>query len=123
MEMGLSLTLGPEQNHIGIEFPNAYWHVEGISYGGGYTAGSLVCYPSRDVALREGTELSEWEQIPIGGPTYNHAHAKLWSWDFSFPTAVAFPNGIPLDEKAQKTAIYNWIKGYTKLPFKDVIEP
>lgn len=33
-----------------------------------------------------------------------------------------FPDGIPLDADKQKTAIYNWVKVYTGLPFEDVFE-
>jgi len=34
-----------------------------------------------------------------------------------------FPDGsIPAGKDAQYTAIYNWIKEYTELPFEDVLE-
>lgn len=120
--MGLSLSLSRDQNHIGIDFPNAYWHLESIQFASGLVAGELVCYPTRDVSTRYGTTLSGMDVLPFGGPSYNHVYAALWSWHFSFPVADAFPNGIPLDEDAQKTAIYNWIKRNAGVTFRDVFE-
>ena len=120
--MGLEYTLKAEQNHVGIEFKNAYWVVKEIKYLEGHAFGVLECYPNRELSKLEGQKLTDWESIPVGGPTHQFHRSRLWAWEFMFPLAEGFPNGIPLDDDAQKTAIYNWIKRNVEIPFRDVLE-
>ena len=120
--MGLEYTLGAEQNHVGIEFKNAYWVVKDIKFMAGNAVGTLECFPNRELSKLEGQRLTGWESIPVGGPTYQFHRARLWAWEFMFPLREAFPDGIPIDEDAQKTAIYNWIKANTGIGFRDVFE-
>ena len=52
-------------------------------------------------------------------PTYE---PSLRVWYGIAKIEEIFPDGIPPGSNAQKTAICNWIKSYTGLPFEDVFE-
>lgn len=122
--MGLKYPLTRDQNHMGVDFPEAYWKLEDIQFAKGLVAGTLKAYPSREASLREGLDLPEerWMEIPIGGPRYNHIYSELWAWNFSYPLQDVFPKGIPLDEDVQKKTIYNHIKATTPIKFQDVLD-
>lgn len=120
--MGLKYSLNSDQNHIGIDFIDAYWVIEEIKYINNNAIGVLRCFPSREISKKEGYRYTGWETIKIGGPAFQYVKACLWEWEFMFPVEEVFPYGIPISEDEQKTAIYNWIKDYTKLPFEDVYE-
>ena len=120
--MGLSMTLAKTQNHMYEDYIDAYWVIENISYTTEMVAGHLICYPSRDCSKKNGLSVENWQQIPFGGPSFDTYKNDLWTWAFMARIETVFPSGIPLSANAQKTAIYNWIKTYTNLPFQDVFE-
>ena len=120
--MGLSMTLTKTQNHMYEDYLEAYWVITDIGYSTDMVSGNLVCYPSRECSKKNGTDVTDWQSISFGSPTFTTYKCDLWHWTFMERIEVIFPNGIPLSVDAQKSAIYNWIKDYTKLPFKDVFE-
>ena len=120
--MALSMTLTKNQNHMYEDYPDAYWVIENIRYSTDMVAAYLCCYASRECSKKNGLDIPDWRQIPIGGPEFNACKNRLWQWEFSASMAEVFPDGIPLSVNEQKTAIYNWIKAYTQLPFEDVFE-
>ena len=120
--MGLKYSLKSDQNHICLDFIDAYWVIEEIKYINNNAIGILRCFPSREISKKEGCRYTGWETIKIGGPAFQYVKACLWEWEFMFPVEEVFPYGIPISEDEQKTAIYNWIKDYTGIPFEDVYE-
>lgn len=120
--MALSMTLSKTQNHMYEDYHDAYWVIENIHYNLDFVAGYLRCYPTRDCSKKNGQMVEEWTQIPFGGPAFSSYNNMLWSWEFMSRITDVFPNGIPISSDEQKTAIYNWIKEYTGLPFEDVLE-
>ncbi len=120
--MALSMTLSKTQNHMYEDYPDAYWVIEDINYNLEFVAGYLRCYPTRECSKKNGHQIEEWSQIPFGGPAFSSYNNMLWKWEFMARITDVFPNGIPLSSDEQKTAIYNWIKTYTNLPFEDVFE-
>jgi len=119
--MGLRLTLDLENSYIGIPFVDAYWKVENIRYSTTEVGAELFCYPSREASKLNLMPMPT-PTLPIGAPTYNVYQPRLYRWNMLANITDVFPQGIPLDEDEQITAIYNYIKAYTGLPFEDVFE-
>lgn len=119
--MGLMMTLPKEKNGLYTGFPDAYWCVRNITYSTDEVGGELLCYPSREASQMQGQRL-ETPYMQVGGPYNDYVNAVLYNWQFMARIRDIFPDGIPLDADQQKTAIYNWVKAYTGLPFQDVFE-
>ena len=119
--MALQFTLPKECNNLYYEFVNAYWYIDDISYDTVNCYFNLLVFPNREVRLANGNLLPQ-NPLPIGGVPYNVVKGDIYKWKGIFPIADIFPTGIPLDVNQQKTAVYNFIKAYTKLPFEDVYE-
>ena len=118
--MGLKLTLEKEKNHLYHTFEDAYWAIKEIGYTTSELYGKLICYPSREASHKQGQRAEG--QLNVGGSYFPIIEANLYHWEFLAPISTVFPNGIPLSEDEQKTAIYKWVKSYTELPFTDVLE-
>ena len=118
--MGLKLTLEKEKNHLYRTFENAYWAIKEINYTTSELYGKLICYPSREASHKQGQRVEG--HFDVGGSHFPIIEAKLYCWEFLAPISTVFPNGIPISEDEQKTAIYKWVKSYTELPFTDVLE-
>lgn len=118
--MALKMTLEAKYNHMGIDFIDAYWKITSISYDIEAVYFKLQAYPNREASKKSGDFIEE--RLPIGGAEFSTFEPRLYSWGGATYIQDVFPNGIPLDPNQQKTAIYNWIKGYTELPFEDVFE-
>ena len=117
--MGLKLTLPKETNRLYNDFIDAYWRIDEIQYGTSEFLFILCCYPSREASQKKGTNVAE--NMGFGGAD-GTIQPELYRWEGIFRIETVFPSGIPLSANAQKTAIYNWIKTYTNLPFQDVFE-
>ena len=118
--MGLKLTLKKEKNHLYHTFEDAYWAIKEIQYTTSELYGKLICYPSREASHKQGQKVEG--RLTVGGPYFPIIESRLYFWEFIAPISTVFPNGIPLSEDEQKTAIYNWVKSTTGLPFEDVLE-
>ena len=118
--MGLKLTLEKEKNHLYHTFEDAYWAIKEIRYTTNELYGKLTCYPSREASHKQGQSVEG--RLTVGGPYFPVIEPRLYCWEFLAPISTVFPNGIPLSEDEQKTAIYNWVKLTTGLPFEDVLE-
>ena len=121
--MGLKMTLSKEKNRLYTDFIDAYWAISNVFFTYDTVDFSLFAYPSREAKLMNGSELED-PSIGWGGPTVaNTVFSPLYQWHAVYPLTDIFPSGsIPSGRDAQYTAIYNWIKAYTQLPFEDVIE-
>lgn len=119
--MGLKLTLNKENNRLYTDFLDAYWAIDGITYSTQYMAFALICYPSRGAKMQHNVPMPP-STLPIGGVGIEVYGTELYRWQTQLAITDIFPDGIPLGENKQKTTIYNWIKGYTSLPFEDVLE-
>lgn len=119
--MGLKLTLGKENNRLYHTFTDAYWAIDGLNYTTTVIRFTLNCYPSREAKYKHNSQMSE-SMLSIGSASPLIYFTILYSWDTYVNITDIFPSGIPLSEDEQKTAIYNWIKSYTGLPFEDVLE-
>lgn len=119
--MGLQLTLSSSNNHLNYEFKDAYWAISDIRYDTKNCFFKLKAYPSRDAKLQQLSLLPK-SSLPVGSAVRTAIDCVLYGWEGIFPIEDMFPSGIPLDENAQKTRIYNVIKYYTELPFMDVFE-
>ena len=102
------------------DFKKAYWVIKEIAYNTEFVSFRLVCYPSREASKMYLVEsASTFKYGGMAQPTYE---PSLRVWECTVNIKEIFPNGIPLGINTQKTAIYNWIKDYTGLPFKDIFE-
>jgi hypothetical protein len=119
--MGLKMTLAKENNHLNYDFINAYWSISELSYDTQNCYFRLKAYPSREAKLSDLSPLAT-PTLPMGGASYPVVNCSLYLWEAIIPIVNIFPDGIPLDENEQKTAIYKFIKEYTELPFEDVFE-
>ena len=119
--MGLSLTLDKTKNLMYYTFENAYWAIENVTYTPEIIDFSLRAYPNREAKLNNGMIQTD---PSIGyGSGDSSVMCYLYSWHVSQSLESIFPGGvIPTGRDAQYTAIYNWIKQYTGLPFVDVLE-
>ena len=119
--MGLQLTLDKTKNSMYTTFVDAYWAIHDVYYTTDMVTFTLEAYPSREAKLMEGQAL---EDPSIGfGAGDSPVYCRLYTWHVLEPISEIFPNGvIPVGKDAQYTAIYNWIKAYTQLPFVDVLE-
>lgn len=119
--MGLKLTLEKENNRLYHDFVDAYWSVDGITYSTKTVSFTLNCYPSREAKYKHNANM-DTPTLPVGSASPEVFYTILYSWQTYAMITDIFPDGIPLSEDEQKTAIYNWIKSTTNLPFDDVIE-
>lgn len=119
--MGFKLTLEKENNRLYHTFTDAYWSIDGLNYTTSVIRFTLNCYPSRESKYKHNSQMSE-STLSIGSASPLIYFTILYSWDTYVNISTIFPTGIPLSEDEQKTAIYNWIKSYTGLPFEDVLE-
>ena len=119
--MGLKLTLTKENNRLYHDFVDAYWSVDGITYSTKTLNFVLNCYPSREAKYKHNGTM-ETSTLPIGSASPNVFFTVLYSWETYAMITDIFPDGIPLSEDEQKTAIYEWVKSYTGLGFEDVME-
>lgn len=119
--MGLQLTINERQNLLHHTFEDAYWAIDKLSYDLTRVSFSLRAFPSRDAKIKEGTPVEE--DVPVLGYSTDLRYSpELFHWRANFPVEQVFPNGIPLGKDAQYTAVYNFIKEHTGLPFADVFE-
>lgn len=118
--MGLQLTLEKEKNQMYHTFEDAYWAVKEIRYTTEDMYAKLLCYPSRESSHVQGIVVSS--SLTVGGSYLPIVDSALYQWEFTAPISEVFPDGIPLSQNEQKTAIYEWVKSYTGLPFEDVLE-
>ena len=118
--MGLQMTLTKENNKLYHDFQNAYWAITDLVYGVDQMSFLLRAFPTRDAKLKDRSPMDP-PTLPIGsGETVVDSH--IYEWRAQFAIADIFPNGIPIGRDAQYTAVYNFIKQYTGLPFTDVLE-
>jgi hypothetical protein len=126
--MGLKMTLSADNNHMHFDFVDAYWAVEDIMYSTTDMTFYLYAYPSRDAKLaylQPGVQqivIDPETDGKLGGPPSDVYNPRLYCWQGASAISDIFPDGIPVDADAQKTAIYRFIKAYTLLPFEDVLE-
>lgn len=118
--MALSLDLNKKDNHMYVDFKDAYWVIKEIAYNPELASFRLVCYPSREASKMYLVEPSS--TFSYGGMTQPTYEPSLRVWECVVNIKEIFPKGIPLGINTQKTAIYKWIKDYTGLPFKDIFE-
>lgn len=118
--MGLQMTLEAKYNHMATDFIDAYWKITTLTYDTDYAYFYLKAYPSRESSKKEGDFIED--RLSIGGSEYTNFRPVLYQWGGIVSIQTVFPTGIPLDSNQQKSAVYNWIKAYTKLPFQDVFE-
>lgn len=119
--MGLKLTLDKTKNLMYYTFKDAYWAITEPHYTSELIDFSLIAYPNRESKLMNG-HMQENPSINFGSGS-NSVQSELYQWHITMDVKEIFPNGwIPIGREAQYTSIYNWIKVYTKLPWKDVIE-
>lgn len=119
--MGLKMTLPKEKNGMYVDFTDAYWCIEDVAYGVNEVCWTLYCYPSREVRQHQMMILTD-KSIGVGSSMSDVVDGRLYLWEAVFPITDIFPEGIPLGRDAQYTAIYGFIKEYTRLPFEDVLE-
>ena len=120
--MGLQMTLTKEHNKIYYDFQNAYWAITDLVHNTDSVSFLLEAFPTRDSKLKD---RSPMEDTGIGqgfGTGGSMVRSSLYEWRGIFEIADIFPNGIPIGRDAQYTAVYNFIKQYTGLPFTDVLE-
>ena len=118
--MALKMTLNKESNILYHEFTDAYWKVDSIQYDTESLYFALDAYPSREASKMQLQKVEP--TLPIVGARGPVYEPILYTWNAAERLVSIFPQGIPLDPDAQKTAIYNWVKTYTGLPFEDVFE-
>lgn len=119
--MGLQLTLEKANNRQYTDYVDAYWSVDDIAYTTQTVSFRLQCYPSREAKYKNLNQMPT-STLPIGSASPDIYDTVLYLWETYAMITDIFPNGIPLDENEQKTAIYNWVKNFTGLPFVDVLE-
>lgn len=121
--MALSMRLPKDKNQLYFDFEDAYWAIDNVFFTTDTVDFSLFAYPNREAKLMNYSILPEPSigyGSPIGAGSVNSA---LYQWHVTNDIHLIFPDGsIPAGRDAQYTAIYNWIKEYTELPFEDVLE-
>lgn len=121
--MGLLLTLPKEKNALYYDFEDAYWAIDNVFYSCDRIDFFLHAYPSRESKKKNYSIL---ENPSFGYGSANGAgsvSSDLYTWHVTMSLTKVFKDGsIPAGKDAQYTAIYNWIKWYTELPWKDVFE-
>ena len=118
--MGLKLTLQKDKNLMYYDFIDAYWAISEVLYTVDTIDFRLKAYPTREAKLMDRQTL---ENPSIGyGSGSPVVDCSLYEWHVNMALSIIFPEGIPMGRDAQYTAIYNWIKEYTQLPFTDVFE-
>lgn len=119
--MGLLLPLSKTKNTMYYDFDQAYWAINDLMYSETACGFTLNAYPSREAKLMNNTILDN-PTIGFGSSGTNVVDSILYTWNIQVAILEIFPSGIPLNPDEQKTAIYNWIKDFTGLPFEDVLE-
>lgn len=119
--MGLQLTLAKDKNKMYYDFINAYWAIDNVYYTTDNVAFALKAYPNRE---SKQMDLHTLDNPSIGyGSGADTVDSSIYLWSVVANLDDVFSNGvIPQGRDAQYTAIYNWIKAYTRLPFTDVFE-
>jgi len=119
--MGLQYTLRKDKNSMYYDFIDAYWAISNVVYGVDSISFRLKAYPTRESKLMD---LQTLENPSIGyGSGGVVVDSSIYVWNVNMPITNVFPDGsIPAGKDAQYTAIYNWIKDYTKIPFDDILE-
>lgn len=105
---------------MATDFVDAYWKVTSIKYDTEYVYFYLQAFPSREASQSNGSFIED--RLSVGGAEFSTFEPRLYRWEGATYIQDVFPEGIPLNPDQQKTAIYNWIKSYTGLPFEDVFE-
>ena len=121
--MGLQLTLPKTKNQMYFDFENAYWAIDNVLFSYEIIDFSLIAYPSREAKLHDRMILVD-PSVGFGGPAgAGSVSCALYQWHVTMALTEIFPTGqVPAGRDAQYTALYNWIKAYTGLPFTDVLE-
>ena len=119
--MGLKLTLPKNANRLYVDFVDAYWYIDTISYSVDYLWYQLSCFPSREARYKHNKEM-ENPTIGVGDVTPPIYDTQLYHFEGIVKISDVFPEGIPLDVNSQKSAIYSYIKDTVSLPFEDVFE-
>ena len=119
--MGLQMTLAKDKNKLYYDFHDAYWAITDLVHGTDSISFLLEAFPSREAKLKDRAP-QENASIGYGGGDIV-VRSSLYEWRGIFEITAIFPSGaIPAGKDAQYTAVYNFIKAYTDLPFVDVLE-
>lgn len=115
--MGLIAPLLKRDNHLHVDFPDAYWSIDNIGF---YTSNGITmlrfdfcAYPSREVKLDAGKTLSP--ALEFGGPCSQVVEPVLYRWAAEFDAGLVFPSGIPTSVDAQKEILYPMVKGFLQM--------
>lgn len=124
--MGLQCALTKEQNHMGIDFPGAYFAIDNFGFGessGEYIVNiTLNGYPNRETKHMSGKSVSN-SSLPFGGAYRMIYEPCIYSWNTQFKVDRVFPEGIPTDIDEVKTKLYKFIKSYLNdVEFVDIFE-
>ena len=121
--MGLSMLLPKDKNRMYYDFEDAYWAIENVFFSYEQIDFTLTAYPNREAKLKNYSILPN-PSIGFGSAVgVGDVGCQLYEWHVRMALTEIFPDGqVPAGKEAQYTAIYNWIKLYTKLPFLDVLE-
>jgi hypothetical protein len=114
--MGLQFTLPKENNAFYTDVIDAYWSIDDIAMGKDGDAimvrFEFTAYPSREAKLMQNTMVG---QLMFGGPIFPHVNAALYQWIGLFQASEIFPDGMPIEESAQKDTLYPFIKDFLGL--------
>ena len=114
--MALQMTLSKDHNHIGCDFPQAYWRIEDINVGNtngdAVVVFKLIAYPNREASHRLGQPVPS---MTFGSPYLVVVENALYAWVATFPAHQVFPSGIPFSEAGQRAHLYPFVKAYLNL--------
>ena len=120
--MGILMNLPKTDNVLYVDFPNAYWCIEGIVFSsmGGvpHVRFEFSAYASREAKYKNLAPIEA--TLSHGGPSGIAYNPRLHYWEAVFPAADIFPEGLPLAESDQKDVLYGFIKDY--LGLTDVVD-
>lgn len=110
--MAIQMRLPKEDNVLYTDFEEAYWCIEGISFGSAsgiaYTRFAFNAYPSKEAKLKAMAPIEP--TLEHGGPKGMAYQPVLHAWEAVVPTLGIFPGGIPVSETEQKDVLYAYVK-------------
>jgi hypothetical protein len=121
--MAIQMKLGKENNHIGVDFEEAYWVLENV---GSKIEGDSVMFGfnfnaySNKEACHKTQAFSEVSLLSFGGSIEINFSSKLYTFFGTYQSDYIFPNGIPTTREEQLIALYQLVK--TELNLTDYVD-
>jgi len=111
--MAIQMKLGKDNNHIGIDFNDAYWVIENVGFkieNNSILFGFKFNAYANEETCHKTQNLTEVTLLGFGSPINAIHNSILYTFIGLYEASYIFPTGIPVTKDEQLVILYTFIK-------------